>query len=637
LTISAYLFSIIPFSNKFDKYAIFITIFFLIIVSVVSFNREAFTENDGIYFLLLGKQLLTDGPSQIKQIDAPLGGPMLYGLLDNLFNDGFFVMKLVSVLSAAGIIFLSYLIIRNLFSPKVALVGQLLFALNPRFDFLSISALNELPSICLIFTSLYFITKQKFKLSDLIITGLFLGISFSIRYQSILVLLGIMCFLLIQNKDFLKNFKLVMLLGLSFLIMISPLLLFNYVNYGQLLVSDSNNYAAFSLHYQPNEFHYQIQQLVVENSNSSWITLDYDLFLKNYFYNLFNNNSSLLFDLDNSNYSLSITPFIPLVSFFIFAIGILHISKIEFNKKNLFIYVISTFISIITVGFLGDFHIHYFAIFICPVIVLILSNFKKIEKIQLIILVLPTVYIVIVSIIPFYRPYSFLPIWIFIVCVYAVFLTNTLPIFFRKIMKFSNHTISFIIILIITILLLTNFALSYGLIYFNLIGEPFINIQDGIYKIYSEPIPLKQSNELLEICDILSKQPNIQEKYVMGSNISIAYCANSKFTLAFFHEGIENDTVNSFIMKKNWSNYDRFYSNIWSFPSLKNYHDDILVDYVVYSPEPKNFKSILYKTNRNKIVEILSDPSNHEIPQNFENIYFSNKTSTAVYKIHHND
>jgi 4-amino-4-deoxy-L-arabinose transferase-like glycosyltransferase len=621
----------LKFSNI-DNLAIIITVVFLIVVSIIAFvYHDVFFENDGIYFLLQGKQFLEEGPKNIESYDAPITGSILFAFVGDIFNDDFFAIKLISVLSSTGIVFLSYYIIRNLFGSKIAILGQLIFALNPRFDFLSVSALNELLPVLLICIALYFVTKKSFSKIDVVLIGIFLGLSFIFRYQSFIILFGIIIFIIIKNKKIYHNLKNASLLCLVFIIMISPLLIFNIINFDSILTSNSTNYALLSLKFQTEDLHNTMENMVITNSSDSWIFMDFNLFLENYFYNLFYNNSSLLFNLNQDNNNLSIIPFVPLISFLLFSSGVIYLIRPTLTKNIIVFSLGSTVFTAVIIFLFGDFSIHYFALLISPIVPIILVNFKKIDSNLQLIIILPSIFLLVISIVPLYRSYQLLPIMIFIVSIYSYFLIEVIPRILNKfkIGKILNKH-KFVTYLIV-IILISNFIMSYGLIFFSFQGESFTSIQESIMKIFKS----SKTNEILEISEILSTQSNIESSYVMGQDIAFAYYSDSKFVHTKFSEGSHNDTLNSFINRENWSDYDKYLSNSWSIPAINGYEFDPIPDYLIYKPEPVNFKTIWYENPRNEITSILSAPDNVKIPSNFEEIYHSNKTGTIVYKINH--
>ena len=114
----------------------------------------------------------------------------------------------------------------------------------------------------------------------------------------------------------------------------------------------------------------------------------------------------------------------------------------------------------------------------------------------------------------------------------------------------------------------------------------------------------------------------------MATGLFPVYYANSKVVYALFNEGNENESLESYITRKNWSELDYYLSNVSSFPSDRNDIFHPIPDYLLFTPHemlenPPNLK-------------ILEDPTNPLIPSNFELILQSDKTGMVIYKINHN-
>jgi hypothetical protein len=146
---------------------------------------------------------------------------------------------------------------------------------------------------------------------------------------------------------------------------------------------------------------------------------------------------------------------------------------------------------------------------------------------------------------------------------------------------------------------------------------------------YHNLLPLEQEYELnaskyVEIGEILSKEPDIENKIVMADNNNYAHYANSKYLWTQFNEGDENDTIESFIKRENWSNYEIKIANTVNIPPDRNGIYDPIPDYLIYDGKLKNIK---------KNLQILENPNDPRIPENFELIYRSDKTGIMIYKI----
>ena len=158
--------------------------------------------------------------------------------------------------------------------------------------------------------------------------------------------------------------------------------------------------------------------------------------------------------------------------------------------------------------------------------------------------------------------------------------------------------------------------------------KTYDGILEEIQKIFIEKKSVRLIDNLsLEIKEVLGRQPDIQNSYVMASGSLPVYYANSKVLYAEFTEGNENESLESYITRKNWSELDYYMSNMNSFPSDRNDIFHPVPDYLLFIPSlgierPSNLK-------------ILEDPTNPLIPSNFELIFQSDKTGMVIYKINH--
>ena len=185
------------------KYPILITIGFFLVTTYVSFFHHDFWtifDQDGLIYLSGGQQIIAGVGENVSFLNAGPAGPVLFALLESVLKDGLIATKIVSILSGTGIVFFSYMVFKNIFSSKIALVGQLFIAFNPWIGILSISSVNDLFPIFMSIFSLYFITKKDIKLTDIIFSGAILGIGLMFRFQPAIFLLAIIIFLILLRK-----------------------------------------------------------------------------------------------------------------------------------------------------------------------------------------------------------------------------------------------------------------------------------------------------------------------------------------------------------------------------------------------------------------------------------------------------
>ena len=236
-------------------------------------------DHDGQIYLHAGELILEGNGNNVKLHNAPVGGPVIYAFVNSFFNDGFNVMKTIAILSATGSVFFSYKIIKNISNSKTALVGQLLFAFNPWLGFFSIQAENELLPIFLISASLYFITKKELKIQDIIITGILLGISSTIRFQAVILLLSFLIYIIIRNKKIIETIIFILIILLAFSIIISPMIIYNYSTHDSIF--DTN--AAFFIQMENTFVYPEWQEKLKEINFYNGSTTEAILLILNYF------------------------------------------------------------------------------------------------------------------------------------------------------------------------------------------------------------------------------------------------------------------------------------------------------------------------------------------------------------------
>ncbi len=164
----------------------------------------------------------------------------------NDFLDYSNVAKIISIGVSTTTIFLIYKVGRKFFDERYSLVAACLFAFLPQLNYNSVMALSEPLFIFSILASFYFLLNDK---SKFIIPALaFVGFSYWIRLNGIIFFLIIsLTYILTFKKSriFLRNYGIGLVV---FLIIISPILLQKYEQFGDPFYSSyqdkmfSNNY-----------------------------------------------------------------------------------------------------------------------------------------------------------------------------------------------------------------------------------------------------------------------------------------------------------------------------------------------------------------------------------------------------------
>ena len=612
---------------KTNKLPILVTVIFFLFTSYVSF----FIDNpargsDSMFYFFAGEQILFGDNENVRVPNAPIGGPVLFSSLNTVFHDPFLTIKIISLFSGTAIVFLSFFIVKNIFSFKIAFLTQLIVAVNPKLHFQTAFPFNEIFPVFLVFLSFYYITKNRILYNHLILAGILLGISFMIRYQTFPIVIGFLIYLLIRDKKLRKNLPLALLFISSFLVTCSPLFIYNYTTFDNFIDSDPNYYmfttAAFV---QTDEWGKQVQ--IQGESFFSGITSDFNLFLKNYLFNLFYHNPDRIFNFSGGIDNISPIPAIPYIGAILIFGGLIYYLKPDYNKKFLFSLILSTITITIIILLLGILETYFFAIIIIPILALGIFSFKKIQKNFLPLFIAAITYFLMMAIIPVGRAEYFFSVWIIFPVLTSLFILELIPrITTQKNQKYLSFVKTIIIISII-LLLCVNLAFSYKLMNMIEYGDKsYDGIIDEIKKIFEYKKLDLIGIDVKQIGEVLSQQPNIENSYVMGSDWAFVYYCNCKLLFAVFNEGDENESLLSYIMRENWSEHEIYISNILSIPLDRNDIYKPIPDYLIYNP------SVLIESPEN--LKMLENPNDPRVKSYLELLYKS-KLGTLVYKINH--
>ena len=607
---------------------ILITIIFFVVSSYVAFIVENPSQDaDLLFYFYNGQEIIYGDKENVHIFNAPVGWPILLAATDSIVKDPFITAKLFSVIFGSGIVLMSYFIIRNVFEEKVAILGQSLIAVAPLLHAEVIITHSEMLPTFLIFMSFYFITKKQLLQKHIILCGVFLGLSFMLRPQSLLIAGGIMMFIVFFVKK--QKKRIIFYFMLFFLLSISPLLIYNISVTGNLIDNNPNFYATYGSDSESIQeiFKNKVTQDEPNQDNIKSIINN----LKNYFdtypKNLFYNNSHFVFNLGLGYNNFSTLPFIPFSGILFVLGGIMGVFKYDFRKIHFsWILGIPIILSIWLIA-INKIEEYVLVPIIFPVVILGLLSIKKIDN-NILALLIPSLFFML-SISPFIilSGWDMFGILIIPSTFSAFFIIKIIPKIILKIQnkcKLKSHKI------------IKKTALSIMLII--IIGIIIANLTSSVmiekHLLFDEPVdyhnllPLKQEYELnaskyVEIGEILSKEPDIENKIVMADNNNYAHYANSKYLWTQFNEGDENDTIESFIKRENWSNYEIKIANTVNIPPDRNGIYDPIPDYLIYDGNMDIKKNL----------QILENPNDPRIPENFELIYRSDKTGIMIYKI----
>lgn len=614
---------------------IIITIAFGIISAyILFFHHPYWFEFDGILYYKTGLQILEGGGVNVKQFDTSIGGPVFFGIIDSIFHNGFLTLKIITIFSGMGIVFFSFYTVKNIFSFKIALASQLLIIFNAQLLWQSSHLMNDIFPIFLISMALYFATKSNLRLIDIIIIGIVLGISSMIRVYAFMAFISILLYLLIQpNKKGVKLCNLIIFICV-FIISFSPLVIYNYDTHNVFLDSNPTFFITNWYTFQTPEWH-KAMELDVVNEKSFNMFLDFPLFLKNYFYNLFYHNTSILFNFTSID-NISIIPIISYIGIIPVVGGFISCINQTIIKRNLLIIILIIGVASILIGIFGDFQIHFMLIIFSPLVLYGVLNVRKTKSNMLPLLIFPFVFLLIISIVNLGRGYQLLPILISLTMFSSIFIFQTIPQIITKIFDFKKNIpkekIFRVAIFMLAIIIVINIGYSFKVVQYSLYDNVMMpDLENGFSEFFSQNEKITPKGlEYKIIGDILAEQPGINHSYIMSSQNGYSFYSDSNILHTQFFEGEPGTSINEFILRENWTDYQRFISNLHSIPMDRHDLVDPKPDYLIF--EPQNHVSPYLATERAKELEsILSDPNHEKIPDNFEVMYNSSKT--ILYKI----
>ena len=601
--------------------SIIVVIIFFICTSYVTF----IIDNPSLDHLIIdyyyaGQQTLYGDRESVYLASTPIGWSVLLASADSIVNDVFITAKLFSVVFATGILVLSFFIIRNVFDKKLALLVQAIIAVTPFFHVEAILTHSEMLPVFLIFLSFYFITKKKLSGRDLILCGVFLGLASMLRYQAILVAISCLPFFLIQYKKI--HLSKTLLFLIFFIAAFSPLLIYNFITFGTFIESDPSLYfTAFDQVTEDPEWEKTFAERSTGVNTNMLFEVDKN-FIENYFHNLFVSNPHRMFQFTHDIQNWSPIPFFQYIGIPIILGGAIAVFNRHIEKKEIIFLVTISFIILIFL-IMSGYTEYFFASIIIPVLVLGIRSIKQIEQNVLPLLIIPVCFFIMISIITIKHPFDLFGILLIPATLTALFIVKGIPkiIQFKQLPDKKTNYIKIIMIFIISIIIISNLIYSYELQAALLFNDNF----DWKDIFRNHNYQLSTAYEIKEIGEMLSKEPNIENKYIMTDGNAFAYYANSKYVFVRFDEGPQDATIMEYVAREGWSDFELAFSNIECIPNDR---------YNIYNPLPDY---LIYLDKQNKIpsLRVLQNPDDPNIPKNFELLYKNDKSGIFVYKIEH--
>lgn len=509
------------------KIAILITIIYCLSVSFVTINFNPFlTNEDVVFYYFPGKQILDGNGEDVVIPNAPFTTAILFALTDDPYTH----TKIISILSSTGIVILSYMITKQILNSRVAIITTIIMAVNAGLHMNSYIQVTEIFPIFLLFLSFYFITKRELDSKKIFLVVTFLGLSFILKYPAGIIGIAFLIFFLIYTKPRFKNAGLFLIICL---LIVSPLLIFNYITTGSIITSNSSTLVLMEWKNIPDEW-YQI-----ESYNDSLLFLkDVNILFVNFSnqlsYNIFNTILNVKLNWNN----LSVFPMIPFIGSIPLFGGIYLLRKSI--PKNMMPFIIAFVIYLPILSIFAS-----------------ITNTIRLFPPALILLILPALFFSKIN-----KKHLLIPILIFI-----VFVNLGASVLMANWHLFDNSSIYF--------------------------------WKDEFWKNNGF-----HNQELYHIGQLLSREEDIESKYLMARSNLVAYHAHSKFISLY--EPLLNNNLGEHMTRKNWSQFNTYVSNYYSHPQIKTTILEQKPDYLLIEPQdnvPENW-IVLYQSENYVLYKI---------------------------------
>jgi hypothetical protein len=239
---------------KYRYLGIIIAAIYFVIILIVSLLYHKVgdygVETDFFWNYVPEAKSFINGILVIDQFRGPLY-PIILGPLNIIFNDYFFTGILIGISSAAVVIFLTYELIRKLFSPLTAFIVVLLLGANPIFVQYSYSAGTDMIFNALATATLFYLFKEKkLNYQNLIITSVLAGLSYLTRYNGVFLLgfVFIMLFVNYWNIGWLKRLKASVIFVLVFLLTFTPWGIYCLIKKGSFFYNENFKNIAYEIY-----------------------------------------------------------------------------------------------------------------------------------------------------------------------------------------------------------------------------------------------------------------------------------------------------------------------------------------------------------------------------------------------------
>jgi hypothetical protein len=249
--------SLLTYFDEFVNYkylSLIISLLFLFVVGILSFIFHTVgdygIETDFFWGYVPNAKGFLEGTIPMDAFRGPLY-PMVLGIVGFVIGDFFKAGILIGVISAAVVIYVTFEIIKRVFSPYTAFFVALFLAVNPVFVQYSYSAGTDMFFSALAsLTIYYFLKSSKLTYGNIVLAGIFGGLSYLTRYNGVFLLSFIVVILFVNfwNLSWKKRFVTSIVFVVVFVLTFSPWGFYTLSEKGSFFYNENYKNIAFEMH-----------------------------------------------------------------------------------------------------------------------------------------------------------------------------------------------------------------------------------------------------------------------------------------------------------------------------------------------------------------------------------------------------
>lgn len=249
----------------FNGYYLWAILLFSIVMRLGYFFRQNTVWWDGAVYLQMGKYIYSYGSFGLWEPIRPIVWPLINGFFWRFTSNQILYSRIFIFIISIAVIYLTYRI-ALIFGRKTALIAAILLSFTPIFFLYTFRLYTEILSLFFVLLGILVFVESRESFAACFVAGLLISLSFLTRFPQILVLVGLLIFILLFEKN--EKIKKTLTLLSGFLVILAGYLIFNFIVYRDGLFPlfeafDVIQYSGIWIHEAP--WGYYIVGLVKEN------------------------------------------------------------------------------------------------------------------------------------------------------------------------------------------------------------------------------------------------------------------------------------------------------------------------------------------------------------------------------------